>query len=463
MCVRPAVGKRAAVRNSLSLLVLLPVHPRAMSEVYDDDLDGVPLALDDLDGEPMAMGATSLALPMPTPTPQAALAYSGLAAPSSSIAPVAAAAAAAPMVVAASAVSAAKVALFDTGIPTRGLTPFQRRQAEAEEKKRRADADAATVYAQFLESFDAGSGASASSYSNAPGPVGARRGGGGGGGGSGAAGRGGGAGGGRVSSLLTHKAFVSGGVIGGDILAPTTLSSSSCSTAAACSAGAAATPAAAYLGYQGAPAQAPGAKLADPQTLRASLPSTSGPTHKAAPFAFQSSFSTAASSPAFAPTAAPSASAGGHHANAFSLGGGAGDDATDGSDAAPSAKKRKLDKKRNIDLFLEEMKQSAADKAAGIFPSSSRGDRRGGGGGGGGEDASDPSSTNLFVGNLPVGMTERELAAHFALFGDIASVKIMWPRPSLNHNQDPLSADKEKKHHSGFVSFMRREDAQVAV
>jgi hypothetical protein len=43
-------------------------------------------------------------------------------------------------------------------------------------------------------------------------------------------------------------------------------------------------------------------------------------------------------------------------------------------------------------------------------------------------DGNDPNTTNLYVGNLSTELTEPQLAAEFAKFGTINSIKIMWPR-----------------------------------
>lgn len=72
----------------------------------------------------------------------------------------------------------------------------------------------------------------------------------------------------------------------------------------------------------------------------------------------------------------------------------------------------------------------------------------------GSHDVGDPSTTNLYVGNLPPEVTEEILAKEFAAYGDIASVKIMWPRTEEEH---------ARRKNCGFVSYMDRKDAEDAV
>ena len=43
-------------------------------------------------------------------------------------------------------------------------------------------------------------------------------------------------------------------------------------------------------------------------------------------------------------------------------------------------------------------------------------------------DDGDPTTTNLFVGNIAPTVDEQTLMNEFVRFGPIASVKIMWPR-----------------------------------
>jgi U2-associated protein SR140 len=69
-------------------------------------------------------------------------------------------------------------------------------------------------------------------------------------------------------------------------------------------------------------------------------------------------------------------------------------------------------------------------------------------------DDGDPTTTNLYVGNLPSEVTEQVLADNFGKFGDLASIKIMWPR-----SEEEIA----RRRNCGFVSFMRRDDAADAL
>lgn len=68
-------------------------------------------------------------------------------------------------------------------------------------------------------------------------------------------------------------------------------------------------------------------------------------------------------------------------------------------------------------------------------------------------DPLDPTSTNLYVGNLAPAATEEFLFNEFSKYGPIGSIKIMWPR-----------TDEERKRgrNCGFVSFMERDAAEKA-
>mgnify|MGYP000487920000 CR=1 FL=1 len=60
----------------------------------------------------------------------------------------------------------------------------------------------------------------------------------------------------------------------------------------------------------------------------------------------------------------------------------------------------------------------------------------------------------VYVGNLAPDVTEQTLVDIFGEFGDVASVKVMWPRTKEEH---------DKKKNCGFVSYMRRQDAEDAL
>ena len=68
-------------------------------------------------------------------------------------------------------------------------------------------------------------------------------------------------------------------------------------------------------------------------------------------------------------------------------------------------------------------------------------------------DANDQGSTNLFVGNLAPDVDESMLLREFGRFGPIGTVKVMWPRDD---------EQRRRGRNTGFVAFMRREDAEKA-
>lgn len=68
-------------------------------------------------------------------------------------------------------------------------------------------------------------------------------------------------------------------------------------------------------------------------------------------------------------------------------------------------------------------------------------------------EQSDQGSTNLFVGNIAPHVDESMLLHEFGRFGPIGSVKIMWPRDE---------EQRRRGKNTGFVAFMRREDAERA-
>lgn len=72
----------------------------------------------------------------------------------------------------------------------------------------------------------------------------------------------------------------------------------------------------------------------------------------------------------------------------------------------------------------------------------------------GSHDTGDPTTTNLYVGNINPAVDEGLLCREFAQYGPIASVKIMWPR---------TNEEKERNRNCGFVSFMTREAAATAL
>ena len=94
----------------------------------------------------------------------------------------------------------------------------------------------------------------------------------------------------------------------------------------------------------------------------------------------------------------------------------------------------------------------------------------------------DAQTSNVFVANLPPHVTEQSLGNFFARVGPVGSVrvhvsldtlplisnkvKIMWPRGdgALGPGADMTAARRNRNSGlSGFVSFMRRKDAEAAL
>ncbi|RLN58209.1 hypothetical protein BBJ29_004844 [Phytophthora kernoviae] len=106
---------------------------------------------------------------------------------------------------------------------------------------------------------------------------------------------------------------------------------------------------------------------------------------------------------------------------------------------------QKPKKRRAIDEFLEEMKERgpAPISIEGYSDGVTKGSF----------DNGDPETTNLYVGNLAPTVTEEVLQAEFGRFGDVYSVKIMWPRSE---------EERARRRNCGFVSFYERRDADEA-
>ena len=66
----------------------------------------------------------------------------------------------------------------------------------------------------------------------------------------------------------------------------------------------------------------------------------------------------------------------------------------------------------------------------------------------------DAATTNLYLSNLSPLVTEELLYEIFRKFGEINSIKIMWPRSD---------EEKDRKKNCGFVSFKKRADASDAL
>lgn len=68
-------------------------------------------------------------------------------------------------------------------------------------------------------------------------------------------------------------------------------------------------------------------------------------------------------------------------------------------------------------------------------------------------DPGDPTTTNLYIGNVHPSVNEDDLCDLFITFGPLASVKIMWPRKD---------EERARNRNSGFVAFMTRPAAEEA-
>lgn len=131
----------------------------------------------------------------------------------------------------------------------------------------------------------------------------------------------------------------------------------------------------------------------------------------------------------------------------------------------PGKKKKDEKKKSNLEMFKEELKAiqeerqerhkyKAMIKAGGtpipgksvldIPPGGALGDMMADVGG-------DPTTTNLYLGNLSPKLTEIALTEMFGKFGPLASIKIMYPR---------TDDEKNRGKHCGFVAFMSRRDGE---
>ncbi|CAL1707281.1 unnamed protein product [Somion occarium] len=118
--------------------------------------------------------------------------------------------------------------------------------------------------------------------------------------------------------------------------------------------------------------------------------------------------------------------------------------------------------KRAMDSFLEEIKREQATReskygrqALAAYEGQS-----------GSKDRGDPETSNVFVANLPSHVTEQSLGYFFARAGPVGSVKIMWPRSDASQGVGAeMTASRRAKSTglSGFVSFMKRKDAERAL
>ncbi|KAJ1668831.1 hypothetical protein EV178_000094 [Coemansia sp. RSA 1646] len=129
-------------------------------------------------------------------------------------------------------------------------------------------------------------------------------------------------------------------------------------------------------------------------------------------------------------------------------------------------------KKRNLDMFLEELKRGQEKRelkqqlrkskrqgraAHSDAPSADSGlltQKRDTKQSAHGTGADDGETTNLYITNIHTDVDEQALCMAFAKHGPIASVKIMWPR---------TPEEFSRQRNSGFVSFMDREVAASAL
>ncbi|XP_067342582.1 U2 snRNP-associated SURP motif-containing protein isoform X2 [Channa argus] len=122
-------------------------------------------------------------------------------------------------------------------------------------------------------------------------------------------------------------------------------------------------------------------------------------------------------------------------------------------------------KKSNLELFKEELKQIQEERderhklkgrVSRFEPLSSLDGRRStlDDCAPGSHDVGDPSTTNLYLGNINPQMNEEMLCQEFGRYGPLASVKIMWPR---------TDEERARERNCGFVAFMNRRDAERAL
>uniref|UniRef100_A0AAR2KDW5 U2 snRNP-associated SURP motif-containing protein n=1 Tax=Pygocentrus nattereri TaxID=42514 RepID=A0AAR2KDW5_PYGNA len=140
-------------------------------------------------------------------------------------------------------------------------------------------------------------------------------------------------------------------------------------------------------------------------------------------------------------------------------------------------KGEKEKKKSNLELFKEELKQIQEERderhrlkgrVSRFEPVSAMEGRRSSDGSSrrnrpssvlddsapGSHDVGDPSTTNLYLGNINPQMNEEMLCQEFGRYGPLASVKIMWPR---------TDEERARERNCGFVAFMTRRDAERAL
>ncbi|XP_044257591.1 U2 snRNP-associated SURP motif-containing protein isoform X2 [Tribolium madens] len=123
--------------------------------------------------------------------------------------------------------------------------------------------------------------------------------------------------------------------------------------------------------------------------------------------------------------------------------------------------KKKQHTKSNLEAFKEELRQIQEEreerhKYKGVLrtPMESELDMFLRSGDLGSFDNGDPTTTNLYLGNLNPKITEQQLMEIFGRYGPLASIKIMWPRSD---------EEKARGRNCGFVAYMSRKDGERAL
>jgi RNA recognition motif. (a.k.a. RRM, RBD, or RNP domain) len=109
-------------------------------------------------------------------------------------------------------------------------------------------------------------------------------------------------------------------------------------------------------------------------------------------------------------------------------------------------------KRRDVDAFIKQRQDGgestqAPTSLAGVAAASNAAGRNSS------QDEGDPSSTNLYIAGVAPTVTEQRLQALIEEFGEIYSIKIMWPR---------TDEERARQRNIGFVSFWRRCDTAAA-
>ncbi|KAJ1530303.1 hypothetical protein ONE63_005222 [Megalurothrips usitatus] len=133
-----------------------------------------------------------------------------------------------------------------------------------------------------------------------------------------------------------------------------------------------------------------------------------------------------------------------------------------GKPERPGKKKEREKRKSNLELFKEELKtiqeeREERHKYKGMMKTSVSGsfyENEDSSNKLGSFDNGDPTTTNLYLGNLNPKITEQQLMQVFGKYGPLASIKIMWPRSD---------EEKARGRNCGFVAFMNRKDGERAL